>query len=264
MSVRKLLFALGFSIVTLVVVAGTPMPAEAAQTCDPSATTCFTTTTETVTVEQAVPGTTTNSETFETRVLVQGPDGTTFDRTVGAASDSSAVTDLTAEAKASATADGLQVADVQTTAPSRTLVDSAQTQVTTADREEVTTATETKFGPGTLNVGPDRSEVIVLLDGQTLFNTVTTTTRYVNVATNTTNTYLTTTTITIVGVAPAAPATTSTSTPAVSPGSTEASTGELARTGSSNGPWTAAGITLVLSGAVCLQLSRRTARRHTA
>ena len=265
MGVRKTLGASGLLSLTLLATVGLATAAGAAQTCEAPATTCFATTTETVTVEQPIPGTTANGETFRTRVIVQGPNGTAFDQTIEGASDSPAVADAITTATKAATADGLRVASVAASSGQRTLVDSSQTEVTTPDHDGVATTTETKFGPGTVNVGPDRSEVFVLLDGQTLFNTVTTTTHYVNVATNTTNTYRTTATVTIVAVAPSPATTTTASTtpnPAVAAGSADPSSGELVRTGSSTRPWSAVGMTLVIAGAACLHLSRRTAARR--
>ncbi|MCU1370016.1 MAG: hypothetical protein JWO77_1210 [Ilumatobacteraceae bacterium] len=281
MDVRKPRHALGLMGLTLLVTVGVPSPAGAAQTCGPFTdpnvpATCFTSSTDTVTVEQPVPGTTTDIETFKTRVIVQSPDGSTFDRTVDAPSDSlrrgqpgdvpSEAADLAGAAEAAAASDGFQTTGTEVSPPQRTLTSSTTSEVVIPDREEVTVQTELITGPDTVRVGPDRSETLTVPAGATLFNTNTRTTECVNVATNTTNTYLTTATITISAVAPAGPTSTTTSStapaPAASSGSTDTSSGELARTGSSNGPWTALGISLVLAGAGCLHLSRRSARRE--
>jgi hypothetical protein len=145
------------------------------------------------------------------------------------------------------------------------LASSTQTEVTTPDREELSVQTDVTVGPATVQVGPDRTETLIVPSGATLINTNTRTTKYVNVATNTTNTYLTTATITITADAPAGPvATTTTSTipaPAVGPTSTDTPPGELVRTGTSTGTWAALGISLVLAGAACLHLSRRSGQQ---
>ena len=268
MNARKPRYALGLLGLTTLLTVGMASPAGAAQTCgpftDPNApATCFSTSTDTVTVEQPVDGTTASIETFKTQVIVQSPDGTTFDQTVDASSDSPQVSDLVEAAEATAIADGFQITDTEGSPPQRTLTGSTTSEVVTADREEVTVQTELTVGPDTVQVGTDRTETLVVPAGATLFNTNTRTTKYVNVATNTTNTYLTTATITITAVAPASPSTTTTtvSTTAppsdVSPGSTGTPSGELARTGTATGPWAAVGIALVIAGAACLHLSRR-------
>lgn len=266
MNVRKPLSALGLLGVMTLLIVGMASPAGAAQTCGPftdptTPSTCFSTSTDTVTVEQPVDGTTATIETFKTQVIVQSPDGTTFDQTVDVSSDSPQVNDLVEAAEATAIADGFNITDTEDSPPQRTLTGSTTSEVVTPDREEVTVQTELTFGPDTVQVGTDRTETLVLPAGATLFNTNTRTTKYVNVATNTTNTYLTTATITITAAAPASPTTTTISTTAppsaVSPGSTSTPSGELARTGTSTGPWTAVGIALVIAGAACLHLSRR-------
>ena len=267
MNVRKPLYALGLLCLTALLTLGLASPAGAIEVCEApppgEGNTCFVSSTETVTVEQPIPGATTDTETFTTRVVAQGPDGAIFDQTIGAASDSPATSDALAQAKASVAAADLAVANISTSAPNRALIGSTQTEVVTPDREEITVANELVFGPDTIQVGPERSETLIVPDGATLINTVTTTTKYVNVATNTTNTYLTTATITITAVAPASPSTTTTTVSTTAPpsdvssGSTSTPSGELARTGTATGPWTAAGIALVIAGAACLHLSRR-------
>jgi hypothetical protein len=270
MTVRKPLYALGLLGLTTLLTVGFASPAGAAQTCAPTppATSCFTTSSDSVAVEQPVPGTTDEIETFKTRIVVQTSDGTTFDQSVDAPSDSPEAADATVAARAAAADDGLEVTGVETSPSTRTLTGSTSEEVTTPDRVEITTQTELSVGPATVMVGPDHSEKVEVPAGTTLINLNTRTTTYVNVATNTTNTYLTTATITITAVAPAGPtsSTTTTSTtvaPAVSPASTDTSSGELARTGTSTGPWTAAGFSLVLAGAACLYLSRRSAQRSS-
>lgn len=258
MTVRTPLYALGLLGLTTLLTVGLASPAGAAETCEgppgPQPTfNCFTMSTETVTVEQPVAGTVTNGDTFSTRVIVAGPDGIAIDQSIDAASDSPEVGALIDSANASVTGDGLTVTGTDTTTPQRTLADTTETQTTTFDREEVTVETVTTFGPDTVQTGPDRSETLAIPSGATNYNTITT------------NTYLTTATITITAVAPVGPTATTTSTTAppaaAAPASTDTSSGELARTGSSNGPWTALGITLVLAGAGFLHLSRRSARR---
>ena len=263
---RKPLGALGLLSLTMLVSIGVADTASAAQTCElpPDSSTCFSSSTDTVVVEQPVEGRTEDVETFKTRVIVQGPKGITYDEATDQASDSSAAADLTADAAAAASAAGLQITSTTTSPPQRSLASSTQTEVTTPDRKELSAQSEVIVGPATAMVGPDRSEALEVPAGAVLVNTNIRTTEYVFVTTNTTNTYLTTATITVTAVAPAGPSTTSTTTPsaAAAPASTDTSSGELARTGTSNGPWTALGITLVLAGAGCLHLSRRTARRE--
>ncbi len=269
MNVRKPLYALGLLSLTTLLTVGVASPAGAAETCQgppgPQTTfDCFTMSTEAVTIEQPVTGTTTDTETFSTRVIVEAPSGITFDQTVSAAADSTSVDEAIATANASAIADGLSVTGTSTSTPQRTLVDTTQIQTTTLDREEVTVETVVTFGPDTIQTGPNRSETLTIPAGATNYNTITTTTTYLNVTTNTTNTYLTTATVTITAVAPASPTSTTTTTtapaPAVAPTSTDTSSGELARTGTSNAPWAALGISLVLVGAGCVHLSRRAAQ----
>ena len=270
MTVRKPLYALGLLGLTTLLTVGFASPAGAAQTCAPTppSTSCFTTSSDSVPAKQPVAGTTNEIETFKTRIIVQTPDGTTFDQSVDAPSDSPEAADSTVAARAAAADDGLEVTGVGTSSPTRTLVGSTSEEVTTPDRVEITTQTELSVGPATVMVGPDHSETVEVPAGNTLINLNTRTTTYVNVATNTTNTYLTTATITINAVAPVSPtasttATTTTVAPAVAPASTDTPSGELARTGTSTGPWTAAGFSLVLAGAGFVLLARRSAERSS-